>query len=70
MKVINLRFKSILSVLLVTMAMTYVSPVFAKDAVCYNCPPQWAYWASMLKAIDKEIDIQMPHDNKNSGQTQ
>ena len=45
MKVINLRFKSILSVLLVTMAMTYVSPVFAKDAVCYNCPPQWADWA-------------------------
>ena len=69
MKVINLRFKSILSVLLVTMAMTYVSHVFAKDAVCYNCPPQWADWASMLKAIDKEIDIQMPHDNKNSGQT-
>ena len=23
----------------------------------------------MLEAIDKEIDVQMPHDNKNSGQT-
>ena len=22
-----------------------------------------------LEAIDKEIDVQMPHDNKNSGQT-
>ena len=47
----------------------FAFPAFAEDAVCYNCPPQWADWASMLKAIDKEIDIQMPHDNKNSGQT-
>ena len=51
------------------LAMTIASPVLAEDAVCYNCPPQWADWASMLEAIDKEIDIQMPHDNKNSGQT-
>ncbi len=47
----------------------FVSPAFAEDAVCYNCPPQWADWASMLEAIDEEIDVQMPHDNKNSGQT-
>ena len=51
------------------LAMTIASPILAEDAVCYNCPPQWADWASMLEAIDKEIDIQMPHDNKNSGQT-
>jgi len=51
------------------MTMAIAAPVFAEDAVCYNCPPQWADWASMLEAIDKEIDIQMPHDNKNSGQT-
>ena len=44
-------------------------PASAEDAVCYNCPPQWADWASMLKAIDEKIDVQMPHDNKNSGQT-
>jgi len=44
-------------------------PASAEDAVCYNCPPQWADWASMLKAIDEQIDVQMPHDNKNSGQT-
>ena len=47
----------------------FVSPAFAEDAVCYNCPPQWADWATMLEAIDEEIDVQMPHDNKNSGQT-
>ncbi|MEQ8710697.1 MAG: ABC transporter substrate-binding protein [Rhodospirillales bacterium] len=41
----------------------------AEDAICYNCPPQWADWASMLKAIDQKLGIKMPHDNKNSGQT-
>ena len=50
-------------------AMAFAAPALAEDAVCYNCPPQWADWASMLEAIDKEIDIQMPHDNKNSCQT-
>lgn len=42
---------------------------FAAEAVCYNCPPQWADWASMLEAIETELGISMPHDNKNSGQT-
>jgi putative spermidine/putrescine transport system substrate-binding protein len=51
------------------MTMTFAAPAFAEDAVCYNCPPQWADWASMLEAIDENLDIQMPHDNKNSGQT-
>lgn len=51
------------------MTMAFATPAFAEDAVCYNCPPQWADWASMLEAIDRELDIQMPHDNKNSGQT-
>ena len=41
----------------------------AEDAICYNCPPEWADWASMLKAIETEIGVTMPHDNKNSGQT-
>lgn len=43
---------------------------FAGDtATCYNCPPMWADWATQLKAINKNIGISMPHDNKNSGQT-
>lgn len=41
----------------------------AADAVCYNCPPQWADWASQLKAIKKHLGFSIPHDNKNSGQT-
>ncbi|MBL1421248.1 MAG: ABC transporter substrate-binding protein [Alphaproteobacteria bacterium] len=42
---------------------------FAADAICYNCPPQWADWASQLKSIEKHLGYQIPHDNKNSGQT-
>lgn len=41
----------------------------AQDAICYNCPPQWADWASMLKAIEAKLGYKLPHDNKNSGQT-
>ena len=38
-------------------------------AICYNCPPMWADWASQLEAIEENLGISMPHDNKNSGQT-
>lgn len=55
--------------LLTTALSSLAAPAFAEDAICYNCPPQWADWASMLSAIDDKLDIQMPHDNKNSGQT-
>lgn len=41
----------------------------ADKAICYNCPPMWADWASQLKSIEQNLNIQMPHDNKNSGQT-
>jgi len=41
----------------------------AADAICYNCPPQWADWASQLEAIQENLGFEIPHDNKNSGQT-
>ena len=41
----------------------------AETATCYNCPPEWADWASQLKAIKENLGIDIPHDNKNSGQT-
>ncbi len=41
----------------------------AETAICYNCPPEWADWASQLKAIKDHLGIDIPHDNKNSGQT-
>jgi len=36
-------------------------PARAADVICYNCPPEWADWASMLKAIktDLNYDIRM-----------
>ncbi|MBL0899608.1 MAG: extracellular solute-binding protein, partial [Reyranella sp.] len=37
-------------------------------AICYNCPPEWADWGSQLKAIQSKLGIQVPPDNKNSGQ--
>lgn len=37
-------------------------------AICYNCPPEWADWGSQLKIINQRLGIQVPSDNKNSGQ--
>lgn len=45
-------------------------PAHAEEhAICYNCPPEWADWGSQLKAIDHRLGIQVPSDNKNSGQS-
>jgi len=41
---------------------------FAQTAICYNCPPEWADWASQIKAIKAKTGVTVPFDNKNSGQ--
>ncbi|WP_029009502.1 ABC transporter substrate-binding protein [Azospirillum halopraeferens] len=46
-----------------------VSPAAAQTAICYNCPPEWADWASQLRAIKQDTGVTVPHDNKNSGQS-
>jgi len=38
-------------------------------AICYNCPPQWADWASQLRAMKETLGLTVPPDNKNSGQS-
>ncbi len=53
-------------VMLATVAMR--TPAQAADVICYNCPPQWADFASMLKAIKADLGYDIPFDNKNSGQ--
>ena len=53
----------------VLMAVAMRTPAQAADVICYNCPPQWADWASMLKAIKADLGYDIPFDNKNSGQT-
>ncbi len=41
----------------------------ADTAICYNCPPDWADWGTQLKAIAADTGVQVPLDNKNSGQS-
>ncbi|MBX6329277.1 MAG: ABC transporter substrate-binding protein [Pseudolabrys sp.] len=50
-------------------AIVTAAPARGADVICYNCPPQWADWASMLKAIKADLGYDIPFDNKNSGQT-
>ena len=51
------------------MLAVFAGQASAAEAICYNCPPQWADWKSQLEAVQKNTGIKMPHDNKNSGQT-
>jgi putative spermidine/putrescine transport system substrate-binding protein len=56
---------------LALLALSLIAPgqsARAADVICYNCPPEWADWASMLKAIKADLKYDIPHDNKNSGQ--
>ncbi|WP_083627748.1 ABC transporter substrate-binding protein [Salinicola sp. MH3R3-1] len=49
-----------------------LSPLAAQaddNAICYNCPPEWADWGTQLKAIEQDTGIHVPQDNKNSGQS-
>jgi putative spermidine/putrescine transport system substrate-binding protein len=56
--------------LLTLAVLAWSGPILAAEqAICYNCPPMWADWASQLQAIEQNLNIAMPHDNKNSGQT-
>jgi putative spermidine/putrescine transport system substrate-binding protein len=38
-------------------------------AICYNCPPEWADWGGMLRLVNQRLNIAVPPDNKNSGQS-
>jgi putative spermidine/putrescine transport system substrate-binding protein len=40
-----------------------------ETAICYNCPPEWADWASQINAIQQKTGVHVPFDNKNSGQS-
>jgi len=55
-------------VFLALAALAPPSAARAADVICYNCPPQWADFASMLKAIHADLGYDIPFDNKNSGQ--
>jgi len=58
-----------LAALLAVTALVGALPAQAQQrAICYNCPPEWADWGSQLKTINQRLGIQVPSDNKNSGQ--
>jgi len=40
----------------------------AQTAICYNCPPEWADWATQIRLIKDKTGVTVPPDNKNSGQ--
>ena len=54
--------------LLAAAALVATHAAVAQTAICYNCPPEWADWASQLKSIKAKTGITVPPDNKNSGQ--
>src|SRR5262249_60700327 len=64
-------FMKTVRVVLALLALSVIAPwqsAKAADVICYNCPPEWADWASMLKAIKADLNYDIPHDNKKSGQ--
>jgi putative spermidine/putrescine transport system substrate-binding protein len=50
-------------------ALIACASAFAQNAICYNCPPEWADWAKEIKAIKDKTGVTVPPDNKNSGQS-
>lgn len=59
-------FTALVFAALITIGMR--APAQAADVICYNCPPQWADFATMLKSIKADLGYDIPFDNKNSGQ--
>lgn len=54
---------------LLAAASAFSSAAFAQNAICYNCPTEWADWGTQIQAIKADTGITVPPDNKNSGQS-
>jgi putative spermidine/putrescine transport system substrate-binding protein len=66
---LKLSFSRLLRSALLALGLGWAAAASAQTALCYNCPPEWADWASQLRAIKERTGITVPPDNKNSGQT-
>jgi putative spermidine/putrescine transport system substrate-binding protein len=64
-----MKFTPILARVAIAAGLLAAGIAQAQTAICYNCPPEWADWASQLRAIKAKAGITIPPDNKNSGQT-
>ncbi|SEG80962.1 extracellular solute-binding protein [Bosea lathyri] len=65
---VKLRFRDYLLAAIAGTFMLGLPQARAADVICYNCPPEWADWGTMLKTIKADLNIDIPQDNKNSGQ--
>ena len=63
-----MRNRSICLIIAALIAPVPLAQARAADVICYNCPPQWADFATMLKSIKADLGYDIPFDNKNSGQ--
>jgi len=63
-----MRITQMLRGMLAVGLLAVASQTAAQTAICYNCPPEWADWASQIKAIKAKTGVTVPFDNKNSGQ--
>ncbi len=61
--------KTLARTALAAIALAAGASAFSQNAICYNCPPEWADWAAQIKAIKAKTGITVPPDNKNSGQS-
>ena len=64
----KIKLQKLAAAALLAIGLAASSLATAQTAICYNCPPEWADWASQLKAIKAKTGITVPPDNKNSGQ--
>lgn len=62
-------FKHVARIAFPTAMLLASHAALAQTAICYNCPPEWADWATQIETIQKDIGITVPPDNKNSGQS-
>ncbi len=63
------RHKCVIAALLAVSSLLSPLALASETAICYNCPPEWADWATQLKEIAQDTGIHVPQDNKNSGQS-
>ena len=63
-----MRIARVLRGLLAAGLFAAAGSALAQTAICYNCPPEWADWASQIAAIKAKTGVTVPFDNKNSGQ--
>jgi putative spermidine/putrescine transport system substrate-binding protein len=64
-----MRLARVFHAMVAAVALAASAHALAQNAICYNCPPEWADWATQIKAIKDKTGITVPPDNKNSGQS-